>query len=64
MLMLAFPEHSWQPWKFQYTEPYEWWKSKDNQRKFLEAVRDNLGFSGMEGLYKITLKDLQRFGGM
>eukprot|EP01122_Echinamoeba_exundans_P005084 TRINITY_DN15262_c0_g1_i1.p1 TRINITY_DN15262_c0_g1~~TRINITY_DN15262_c0_g1_i1.p1 ORF type:complete len:380 (+),score=37.42 TRINITY_DN15262_c0_g1_i1:113-1252(+) len=33
-VMEAFPEHNWQPWRFN-VAPRGWWDSLDNQRRFL-----------------------------
>jgi len=61
-LVDAFPEHKWLPWKFT-TAPNGFWDDLRNQRAFLDALKEEKGYTSMEEFYQLTGKDLVKAGG-
>ena len=55
LLSALYPEQEWLPWKFE-TPPTHYWKSTDNQRKFVEWVGKQLNIKEMKDWYHVSIK--------
>jgi hypothetical protein len=62
-LQLVYPQHPWLLWKFPQKLPSGFWDNKENQKKFLDWLGNELGFKYMEDWYKIRAKDIIKHGG-
>jgi len=62
MLADAFPFHEWLPWKFAHVER-NWWSDNKNQRKFMDWLRKEMGYTDMESLYSLRAATLVAAGG-
>ncbi len=54
LLLNAYPEYNWLPWKFD-VAPKRFWDSHQNQVKFMHWAGTELGYQKMEDWYKITV---------
>lgn len=63
VVMGVYSEHRWDEWKFVQT-PTEWWDHYDNQRRYFDTLRRELGLhDSMESLYRISAADILSHGG-
>jgi hypothetical protein len=62
-LAAAYPDHSWQPWRFKHA-PRGLWSSPAHHRQFLEWASRELGFHGsMDAWYTTTIDQIEKLGG-
>ena len=62
LLKEAYPEHDWKPWLF-HKVPKGFWNSKENQRKFLDWIGDQMSIKTFSDWYKVSYKNLFKLGG-
>lgn len=55
VVMAVFDEMEWLAWRF-HRVPKSYWDTIDNQRQYLEWLRELLGFTDMEDLYLLKCK--------
>lgn len=53
ILKSLYPEYDWLEWKFKYTSN-NYWKSVDNQKKYMDWLINTLGYTNKEQWYTIT----------
>ena len=75
LLSTVYPEYNWLPWRFLHT-PKTFWDNKDNQKKFLEWAKEQLGIKEFEDWYNVNqmvfggerwgliLQELSKIGGV
>jgi len=64
LLLLAYPSHSWEPWKFTWGRlPWGWWQQIDNQRAFLTSIATDLKFASKESFYNLPKSTVVKHGG-
>ena len=64
LLSTAFPNHKWYPWLFKHHQvPRYFWNSKQNQRWYLEWLRERLNFQSLEDWYSIKHDHFAQYGG-
>eukprot|EP00026_Physarum_polycephalum_P002945 Phypoly_transcript_02954.p1 GENE.Phypoly_transcript_02954~~Phypoly_transcript_02954.p1 ORF type:complete len:796 (+),score=103.49 Phypoly_transcript_02954:213-2600(+) len=56
VVITLFPEHPWEPWKFNSTSL---WESTEIKQKYMQYLFTELGYKTMEDWYKITLGDFR-----
>lgn len=61
-LSTIFPEHKWQPWRFDVT-PAGFWDDIDNQRRFFEWLGSELNIHQLDDWYNIIPADVLNKGG-
>jgi hypothetical protein len=61
-LMSAFPEFSWEPWKFQ-TSVKEHWSIEENRRSYLDYIAEKLQLKGVDDWYEVSPSDFDKLGG-
>jgi hypothetical protein len=59
--MDLYPEHDWKYWLFR-KQPLEYWDSMENQRKFLEWVKEKLCITALDQWFDVSLDQLKHFG--
>jgi hypothetical protein len=62
LLKDMFPNHQWDEWKFVQT-PQSWWTNWTNAVRFMEALRQQEGWSSLDDLYNISAATLRKHGG-
>lgn len=63
-LQSLYPEHSWQPWRFQEESvPLRFCDSMAAQKKFMDWLGSELGIVKMDDWYKVTKFDIASRGG-
>jgi len=63
MLADVFPEHKWHFHKFHRVQP-GYWSDRKNQLAFMDWMKEELGISSYEEMYRITHKQITELGGM
>lgn len=64
LVMAAYPDHDWEPWRFVTPLP-GWWDDCANQRRFLEKhVFRTLGYRSLNDCYNLTPEQLLELGGI
>lgn len=58
-LEAVYPEHEWQPWRYQ-KAPREYWKDEANFKKMFEWLERQLNIQSPEDWYRISLDQIQR----
>lgn len=53
LLMQMFPDYKWLPWRFN-NVPINYWRSAENQRKYMDWLGEKLGFNSIEDWYSIS----------
>ncbi len=61
-LQFAYPTHKWHFWKLAHQISYGFWNEMNNQRDFMEWLRDDLGFKDMTDWYKMTSHHIKSRG--
>jgi hypothetical protein len=56
-VMDIYPEHIWEPWRFQEI-PRGFWDDLERQRNYADWLADRLGISQCEDWYECSLRDL------
>ena len=59
----VFPHHSWLPWKLEQRVHSGFWDEADNQKRFVVALGDQLGFKNMDDWYKLEYDHISKSGG-
>lgn len=62
-LPFVFPDHEWLPWKLDHNMPRSFWDSVENQRRFMDNLAKELGFTRMDQWYRVTEKMIRSRGG-
>jgi hypothetical protein len=62
MLESMVPEHTWLPWMFR-SNVRLFWQSTENQKRFLDWLKDTLNLPNHHELAKISPKEIERYGG-
>lgn len=62
LLAWAYPEHQWQPWRFQPT-PTELWEDEVTVRAYLVWLEAQLGITQPEDWYRVSYEQVQRLHG-
>ena len=62
-LVTLYPEHQRELHKFE-AKPWDHWGSEENQRKFLDSIKEQLGVHKMEDWYKVSATEVGRLGGI
>ena len=63
LLKALYPNYNWFEWKF-YNVKRGFWKNKENHKKYIEWLKQELGYTNMEDLYKMTCADIENnYGG-
>ena len=52
-----YPEHNWIIWKFKFVTN-NYWKNKENHKKYIEWLGKELGYTTMEDWYNISVKSI------
>lgn len=61
-IMDAFPEHKWQPWKFQRV-PSGFWAELQNRKIFCAHLAEVKGFTSIDDWYNVDIDDFNQHGG-
>lgn len=61
-IMDAFPEHKWQPWKFDRV-PLGFWNEISHRKQFFDHLAESKGFTKLEDWYLIDVSDFAEAGG-
>lgn len=56
ILKKVYPDYNWCEWKFK-TSTRGFWENKDNHRRYMDWLFNELGYSDIEDWYKIKAKD-------
>ena len=63
ILFSVYPNYNWLEWKFHCT-PRGYWDDKRNQKKYMEWLKHELGYTTMEDWYKLTQETIiTNYGG-
>jgi hypothetical protein len=57
-----YPEHPWLAWKFGKV-PTGFWSKRENQLKYMDWVRKDLGMASLDAFYQLKNKELAKRGG-
>ncbi len=60
--MAVYPSHHWEIWNFAQV-PQGFWKEKEHQVQFFEAVQKQLKVSTLEDWYKVRASQVHALGG-
>jgi len=57
IVMKAFPEHKWEPWKFARSKHRNTWPNNPNLvTQYFDWLKQQLGLSSMEAWYNVTYR--------
>lgn len=62
-VLLAYPDHSWEVWKFTKI-PSGWWDDINFQRFFLDKFAESRNMTSMDSWYSVLNKEMVEAGGM
>jgi hypothetical protein len=62
LLQDCFPRHEWKEWLFDQTSR-DFWRSRENRRKYMEWLGVQLGFQSPDDWYRVTLGDIRSHNG-
>jgi hypothetical protein len=63
MLRDRYPDHNWEPWRFQGSAPKGFWSIEENRRMFFDSLANVQNIRDIDGWYKITKSDVANYGG-
>jgi len=64
IVMRAFPEHPWKPWKFGKAKRKWIWSDRANVRAFFDWFKMEMNLSSYDDFYKISTAEVVAKGGM
>jgi len=62
LVLALYPEHNWEPWKFS-VAPRGWWDKFENQKRYMDWLKERLNYSKMSDLYHLTSEIISKEGG-
>jgi len=62
LLSIAYPEHTFLPWKFKRVDR-KYWDKQEHVTQFLHWMGSQLGYQSMESWYNVTAKMFVEHGG-
>jgi hypothetical protein len=63
VVMAAFPEYDWLPWKFS-TAPMNTWNNREIFAQYMDWTGEKLGYTKPDDWYRVEGKDFEYGGGM
>ena len=63
LLSTVYPEHTWDIFIQRMRVPHNFWKSKDNQRQFMDSLAKEFNIQSPEGWKNVTVSMIKQKGG-